>query len=137
MADKQEHRSVPRIDCFARSMSDENIECGMVVDISETGAGLTIPKDTPLLKDVDAEQEAVSYGCLHLNIFHPDFTEENSLDINADIAWLDYEYSNDRLKLGVQFSEMDDSKSAYVKNFIDWMQKKQNIFLRCEVKKCS
>ena len=137
MADMKEHRAVPRIDCYSRSMSDNDVECGMVVDISETGAGLTIPKDTPLLKGVDAGQETGSHGCLHLNIFHPDFTEENSLDINADIAWLDHEYSKDRLKLGVQFSEMDDSKSVYVKNFIDWMQKKQNIFLRCEVKKCS
>ena len=136
MGDMQENRSVPRIDCYSRSMSDESIECGMVVDISETGAGLTIPKDTPLFKDMDTEREASSYGCLHLNIFHPDFAEENSLDINANIAWLDYEYSKDRLKLGVHFSEMDDTKSGYVKKFIDWMQKKQNIFLRCELKKC-
>ena len=136
MADIQEHRAAPRIDCYSRSMSDDNVECGLVIDISETGAGLTVPKDTPLFKDADPEQAADSYGCLHLNIFHPDYSEDNSLTINANIAWLDHEYSKDRLKLGVHFSEMDESKSDYVSNFMDWIEKKHNYFLRCELEKC-
>ena len=136
MNDRQELRASPRIDCYSRAMSDDNVECGLVIDISETGAGLTIPKETPLFKDVDPEQAASSYGCLRLNIFHPDYSSENSLNINANIAWLDHEYSKDRLKLGVHFSEMDESKSGYVSNFIDWIQQEENYFLRCELEKC-
>jgi c-di-GMP-binding flagellar brake protein YcgR len=136
MADIQEHRAVPRIDCYSRSMFDDNVEHGLVIDISETGAGLTVSKDTPLLKDVDPQQAANSHGCLRLNIFHPDCSEENILYINANIAWIDREYSKDRLKLGVHFSEMDDSKSGYVSNFIDWIQKEENYFLRCDLEKC-
>ena len=136
MAERQELRASPRIDCYARSMSDDNVECGLVIDISEIGAGLTIPKGTPLIKDVDPKQAANSYGRLRLNIFHPDYSSENSLNINATIAWLDHEYSKDRLKLGVHFSEMDDSKSGYVSDFIDWIQKEENYFLRCELEKC-
>jgi len=136
MADIQELRAAPRIDCYSRSMSDDNVECGLVIDISETGAGLTIPKNTPLFKDADPEQAADSYGCLNLNIFHPDFSLENSLNINANIAWIDHEYSKDRLKLGVHFSEMDDSESGIVSNFIDWIQQKENYFLHCELEKC-
>ena len=136
MADIQELRATPRIDCYSRSMSDDNVECGLVIDISEGGAGLTISKDSPLFKDVDPKQAANSYGCLRLNIFHPDYSPDNSLNINANITWLDHEYSKDRLKLGVHFSEMDDSKSGYVSNFIDWIQKKENYFLRCDLEKC-
>ena len=136
MADIQELRAVPRIDCYSRAMSDDNVECGLVIDISETGAGLTIPKNTPLFKHADPEQAADSYGCLNLNIFHPDYSLENSLNISATIAWIDHEYSKDRLKLGVHFSEMDDSESGIVSNFIDWIQQKENYFLRCELEKC-
>jgi hypothetical protein len=136
MAEIQEHRTAPRIDCYSRSRVDDNVEHGMVIDISETGAGLTISKDTPLFKDVKPEQSAGSYGCLRLNIFHPDYSLEHGLNINANIVWLDHEYSKDRLKLGVHFSEMDDSKSSYVGKFIDWIQKEDNYFLRCELEKC-
>jgi len=136
MADMPELRAAPRIDCYSRSMFDDNVEHGLVIDISETGAGLTISKDTPLFKDVDPKQAANGYGCLRLNICHPDASSENSLNISANIAWIDYEYSKDRLKLGVHFSEMDDSKSGTVSNFIDWIQKKDNYFLRCDLEKC-
>ena len=136
MADTEELRASPRIDCYSRSMYDENVDCGLVIDISETGAGLTVSKDTPLFKDVDPKQAAESYGCLRLNIFHPDYPSENSLNIDADIAWLDHDYSRDRLKLGVKFSEMDDSQSNYVSKFIDWIQQEENYFLRCDLEKC-
>jgi len=136
MTDTQERRAAPRIDCYSRSSVDENVEHGMVVDISETGAGLLISKDTPLFKNLDPEQPVSSYGCLRLNIFHPDYSLEDGLNISADIAWLDHEYSKDRLKLGVNFAEMDDAKLSYVGKFIDWIQKKGNYFLHCELEKC-
>ena len=136
MADIQELRATPRIDCYSRSISDDNVECGLVIDISEAGASLSISKDSPLFKDVDLKQADNSYGCLRLNIFHPDYSPDNSLNINANIIWLDHEYSKDRLKLGVHFSEMDDSKSGYVSNFIGWIQKKENYFLHCDLEKC-
>ena len=136
MADIQEHRTAPRVNCYSHSSADENVECGLVIDISETGAGLTVLKDTPLFKDANPEQSAGSYGCLHLNIFHPDYSLEHGLNINANIAWIDHEYSKDRLKLGVNFVEMDDDKSRYVGKFIDWIQQKDNYFLRCELEKC-
>ena len=96
MADTQELRTAPRIHVYSRSSFDDTVEHGLIVDISETGACLTMRKDTPLFKDVDPEQSASSYGCLQLNIFHPDDSFEHGLDINANIAWLDHEYSNDR-----------------------------------------
>jgi len=136
MADIQERRITPRIDCYSRSNLDDNVEHGMVIDISETGAGLLISKDTPLFKDLNKEQSASSYGCLRLYIFHPDYSLEDGLNISANIAWLDHEYSKDRLKLGVHFAEMDDDKSSYVSEFIDWIQKKENYFLHCELEKC-
>jgi len=136
MADRQELRASPRIDCYSHSRVDDDVEHGLVIDISEIGAGLTVPKDTPLFKDVDPEQPASSYGCLRLNIFHPDHSLEHGLNINANIAWLDHEYSKDRLKLGVHFSEMDESKSSYVSRFVEWIKKEENYFLHCELEKC-
>jgi hypothetical protein len=136
MADIKELRTAPRIDVYSRSSVDDNVEHGLVVDISKTGAGLTISKDTPLFKDVNPEQPASSYGCLRLNIFHPDHSLEYALNISANIAWLDHEYSKGRLKLGVHFTEMDDGKSSQVSEFINWIQKKENYFLHCEVEKC-
>jgi hypothetical protein len=136
MAEIQEHRAVPRINCYSRSEADDNVEHGLVIDISETGAGLTVSKNTPLFMGIDPEKSAGSYGCLRLNIFHPDYSLEHGLNINASIAWLDHKYSRDRVKLGVQFSEMDDSQSSYVSEFIDWIQKEENYFLRCDLEKC-
>ncbi len=136
MADIQERRITPRIDCYSRSNLDDNVEHGMVIDISETGAGLLISKDTPLFKDLNKEQSASSYGCLRLYIFHPDYSLEDGLNISANIAWLDHEYSKDRLKLGVVFAEMDDAKSSRVGEYIDWIQKEENYFLHCELEKC-
>jgi hypothetical protein len=136
MADIQERRSAPRIDCYSRSNFDENVEHGIVIDISETGACLLISKDTPLFKDLNPEQSASSYGCLLLNIFHPDQSLEDGLNISVNIIWLDHEYSKDRLKVGVNFAEMDDAKSSYVAKFIDWIQKEDNYFLHTEIEKC-
>jgi len=136
MADIQELRASPRFDCYSRSMLDDNVEHGLVIDISETGAGLTISKNTPFFMDADPKQSANNYGCLHLNIFHPDYSIENSLNIKADIAWLDHEYSKERLKLGVHFTEIDDAKSSQVGEFIDWIKKEDNYFLHCELEKC-
>ena len=105
MADRQEHRAAPRIDCYSRFGGDENVDHGLAIDISETGAGVTLSKDTPLFKNTDPGQSTDSYGCLRLNIFHPDYTCEEGLNISANIAWMDHEYSKDRLKLGILFSE--------------------------------
>jgi len=136
MADIKERRKSPRIHCYSRSLEDENVEHGLVVDISETGACLLVSKDTSLFKDLNTEQEASSYGCVRLNIFHPDYSLEDGLNIRADITWLDNKSSKDRLKLGVNFAEMDDDKSKYVSKFIGWIQKKDNYFLHSEVEKC-
>ena len=136
MAEIKENRTAPRFHVYSRSSVDDKVEHGLVMDISETGAGLTIPKDTPLFKDVNTGQSASSYGCLRLNIFHPDESLENGLNLSANIAWLDHEYSRDRLKLGVQFAEMDADKSSHVGELIDWIQKKENYFLHCELEKC-
>ena len=136
MTDVQELRKVPRINVYSRSSADDNVEHGLVIDISKTGAGLTVSKDAPLFKGVDPDRPASSYGCLELNIFHPDYSLEQSLSLSANIIWLDHEYSKDRLKLGVQFAEMDESKSSYVSKFIDWIEQEENYFLHCELEKC-
>ena len=136
MTDIKERRTSPRIHCYSRSMVDDNVEHGLVVDISETGACLLISKDTSLFKDLNQDQSASSYGCIRLNVFHPDYSLEEGLDVSADITWLDQEYSKDRLKLGVHFAEMDDDKSVYVSKFIDWIQNKDHYFLHSEIEKC-
>lgn len=136
MTDIQERRTSPRIHCYSRSMVDDNVEHGLVVDISETGACLLISKDTSLFKELNQDQSASSYGCIRLNVFHPDYSLEEGLDVSADITWLDQEYSKDRLKLGVHFAEMDDDKSVYVSKFIDWIQNKDHYFLHSEIEKC-
>ena len=136
MAELQEHRAAPRIDCYSRFSGDENVDHGLVVDISGTGAGLTLSKDTPLFKNIDPEQSADSYGCLRLNIYHPDYTVQEGLNIKANIAWMDHEYSKDRLKLGILFSEMDDRQSSHINELIGWIQKKDNYFLRANLEKC-
>ena len=136
MADRQEHRAAPRINCYSRFSGDENVDHGLVIDISETGAGLTFSKDTPLFKDVDPALSADRYGCLRLSIFHPDYTLDQGLNIDANIAWMDHEYSKDRLKLGVLFSEIDEHKSSHINEFIDWIQQKENYFLRANLERC-
>lgn len=136
MTDLQERRNAPRIDCYSRSTVDDSVEHGLVVDMSETGAGLLIPKDTPLFKNMDPDRPVSSFGCLRLNIFHPDDSLEDSLDISTNIAWLDHEYSKKNLKLGVEFADMDAHQSRYVARLIDWIQAKENYFLHCELEKC-
>lgn len=136
MADIQERRNAPRINCYSRSTADDTVEHGLVVDVSETGAGLLIPKDTPLFNDLDQERSASSYGCLRLNIFHPDDSLEDGLNINVYVSWMDHEYSRKRLKLGVHFADMDDEQSRYVDRLVDWIREKENHFLHCELEKC-
>jgi c-di-GMP-binding flagellar brake protein YcgR len=136
MATIKERRRSPRINCYSRSIDDENVEHGIVVDISETGACLLILKGSSLFKYLNSDQEESSYGSLRLNIFHPDLSLEDGLNIKADIARLDNKYSKDRLKLGVNFTEMDADKSNYVSEFIGWMHKKDNYFLHSEVEIC-
>jgi len=136
MADKKERRTSPRIHCYSRAIDDEDVEHGLVVDISETGACLLISKDTSLFRDLSPEKSADNYGCLRLNIFHPDYSLEDGLNISADVTWMDNKYSKDRLKLGVHFTGLDDDKSKYVGKFIGWMQDKNNYFLHSEVEKC-
>lgn len=130
---KQERRTAPRISCYSRSMTDENIENGLVMDISTNGACVTVSKNTHIFSDKEPGQPASSYGRLSLSIFHPDYALENCLNIEAYIVWLDHEYSKDRLSFGVQFANMDGSKTSYVGKFIDWLQKKENYFLHCEL----
>ena len=137
MANSEERRLSPRIDCYSRSKASDDIEHGLVIDVSETGACLLIPKDTPLFKDTTPEQSPESYGCLHLNIFHPDFSLEDCLEINANIIWLNHYYSSYYLKVAVQFAEMDDDKTNYVAKFIDWIQKEEHYFLHSELEKFS
>jgi hypothetical protein len=136
MTELQERRNAPRIDCYSRSTLDDSVEHGLVVDMSETGAGLLIPKNTPLFKDLDPDQPVSNFGCLRLTVFHPDDSLENSLNISTNIAWLDHEYSKKNLKIGVHFADMDVDQSGYVAKLIDWIREKENYFLHCELEKC-
>ena len=136
MANSPERRTAKRIDCYSLSKFNDDIEHGMVIDISQTGACLLMPKDTPLFKDATPEQSPESYGCLRLNIFHPDFSLEEGLNVRADIVWINHDYSDYHLKVGVDFAELDDEKSAYVAKFIDWIHDKEHYFLHSELEKC-
>ncbi len=136
MAVIKERRRSPRINCYSRSIDDENVEHGIVIDISETGACLLILKGSSLFKYLNSDQEASSYGSLRLNIFHPDLSLEDGLNIKAEIIRVDNKYSKDRLKIGVNFIELDNYKSNYVSEFIGWMQEKGNYFLHSEIEVC-
>ena len=125
MTYNQEQRRTKRIDCFSRSMHDVGIEHSLVVNISESGAGLLLSKKV----------DSITSGDVHLTIFHPDRSLEEGLSIDAEIVWFDDKYSSDHHKIGVKFTEKSKSQADYVGIMSDWLSHEGNYFFHCELQK--
>ena len=132
MTDKKERRSVKRIDCYNRSLLNDDIEHSLVVDINNEGAGLLLTKEKSLFRTVKTDGRLDVSGNVHLTIFHPDMSFQEGVSINADVIWKDDDYSKDRYKVGVRFIDKDDEQ---VDKLAQWLSKKCNHFFHCELEK--
>jgi hypothetical protein len=132
MSDKKERRSVKRIDCYNRSLLNDEIEHSLVVDINNEGAGLLLTKEQSLFQTSESDGRPVISGNVHLTIFHPDMSLQDGVGIDAEVIWADYEHSEDHYKVGVRFINKDD---AQVDKLARWLTKKDNYFFHCEMEK--
>jgi len=111
--------------CQNRASSNANItevKTSLITDMSLGGAGLLILK----------AKEAAS-GNICLKVLSPDMSNLAGFKIIADVAWTDQEYSGDFLKIGVQFSDVNEDLVAHITDAINWLSKEDHHFLRCEI----
>lgn len=132
MSDNKERRGVKRIDCFNRSLLNDDIEHSLVVDINSEGAGLLLLKEQSLFQDGETEGYPVISGHVLLTIFHPDDSLEEGVSIGADVIWVKYDYSDDHHKIGVRFVEMENGQ---VEKLTQWLSKEGNYYFHCELEK--
>ncbi|MCW8853991.1 MAG: PilZ domain-containing protein [Gammaproteobacteria bacterium] len=100
----------------------KTVNHSLIVDISSGGAGILILKN----------REDIS-GNVCLNILQPDLSSLNGFNIDADVIWVDEEFSRDHRKVGVKFSKTDKDLSEHISQAVSWLGKKDHHFLRCEV----
>ena len=98
------------------------VKHSLIVDISSGGAGILILKN---MDDIS--------GNICLNILQPDLSTLNGFNIDADVIWVDEEFSRDHRKVGVKFSNTDKDLSEHISQAVSWLGKKDHHFLRCEV----
>ena len=79
MSDNKERRSVKRIDCYSQSISNDDIEHSLVVDINNEGAGLLLTKEQTLFKATGSDGLPDISGDVHLTIFHPDMPVQQGI----------------------------------------------------------
>ena len=111
--------------CQNRASSNANfteVKTSLITDMSLGGAGLLILK----------AKEAAS-GNICLKVLSPDMSNLAGFKIIADVAWTDQEYSDDFLKIGVQFSDVNEDLVAHIADAINWLSKEDHHFLRCEI----
>lgn len=132
MSDKQERRSVRRIDCYNRAILNDDIEHGLVVDINNEGAGLLLLKELSLFQNNETKDNPVISGNVHLTIFHPDMSLQEGISIDAKVIWADNGYSGDHVKVGVRFDDMD---IAHIDKLTEWLSKEGNYYFHCELEK--
>ena len=135
MADKQERRSVKRIDCFDHSILNAEIQHSLVIDITNEGAGLLVLKEHTLFNDNKTQKCDLISGNVHLTIFHPNIPLEEGASIDAKVIWLDHEYSEDHCKIGVSFFDLDKAQADYVGKLAEWLSKENHYFFHCELEK--
>ena len=135
MPEKQERRDVKRIDCFAQTIANTEIEHSLVIDISDQGAGLLLLKNKSFFRDNAAENYPAIASDVHLTMFHPDISLHESISIDATVIWLDHDYSDNHRKIGVCFSDTDGAQSDYISKLTEWLSKESNYFLHCELTK--
>lgn len=132
MTEKKERRSVKRIDCYNRSLSHDEIEHSLVVDINDEGAGLLLTKEKSFFRTVKIDDRLDISDNVHLTIFHPDVSCQEGVSITAEVIWKDDDYSKDHYKIGVRFIDKDDEK---VEVLARWLSKETNYFFHCELEK--
>lgn len=130
MPEKQERRSRKRIDCYNRTVLNDDIEHSLVEDINDEGAGLLLLKDQSLFKDFEADGRPIISGDVHLTIYHPDLKE--GISVEANIVWVKYDFSDDYHKVGVSFVKMD---KAQVDQLADCLATKCSYYFHCELEK--
>ena len=130
MPERQERRYRKRIDCYNRSILNDEIEHSLVVDINSEGAGLLLLKNQSLFKDSEADGRPVISGDVHLTIFHPDLKQGISAD--ANIVRVEYDYSDDHHKVGVSFIDMDE---AQIDKLADCLATNCSYYFHCELEK--
>jgi hypothetical protein len=134
MSVQQERRRVKRTDCYSRTLSNDDIEHSLVVDINNEGAGLLLLKEQSLFQvdDEEDEDDPDISGKVHLTIFHPDMSLEQGISIDADVRWVKHDFSKDHHKIGVRFVEMN---NAQVGMLAEWLSKEGNYYFHCELEK--
>lgn len=135
MSEKQERRSVKRIDCFDHTILNTKIEHSLVVDITNEGAGLLILKEHSFFHDDEPKKCDIVSSNVSLTIFHPDIALQESASIEAKVIWVDHDYSDDRCKIGVSFIDLDDTQTDYAIKLEEWLSKESNYYLHCELEK--
>lgn len=132
MSGKNERRSVKRIDCYNRSLLNDEIEHSLVVDINNEGAGLLLTREQSLFQTVETDGHPDISGNVQLTIFHPDKPLKDFISIDAEVVWADYDHSKHHYKVGVSFMDMDRPR---VDELASWLSKKDNYFFHCELEK--
>ena len=123
MSNSVERRTTERVSNIDNLDKDLNaVKHSLVIDISPDGAGLLV------LKNI----EEIS-GNIYLNILKPDLSSLSGFDIDAEVIWVDEEYSSDYRKIGVKFSNTDEELNSHISQAVSWLGKKDHHFLRCEV----
>jgi hypothetical protein len=135
MTEQRERRRVKRIDSFDHTILSNKIEHSLVVEITREGGGLLIVKEHSLFRDEKPEKCDLIKGKVHLTILHPDSPLPNESRIEAEVIWVDHEYSDDHCKIGVCFEDVDEAQAEYIGNLEEWLSVESNYFLHCELEK--
>jgi hypothetical protein len=135
MSDKQERRSLKRIDNFDRTLLNNKVEHSLVTNISNEGAGLLVLKDHIFFHD-EVDHPHITSGDVRLVIFLPDSSLDDGLNIDATIAWVDDDYSEDHRKMGVKFIDVNNEQDDQLNKMAEWLSKECNYFFHCELEKC-
>lgn len=132
MPNKQERRSVKRIDCYNRSIRNDEVEHSLLVDINNGGAGLLLLREQSLFPRDKTKQNPDISGDVNLTIFHPDISLHEGISVDANVVWVDYDYSAEHYKVGVKFSDVDDT---LLDRLEEWLAREGHYYFHCELEK--
>lgn len=79
--------------------------------------------------------EPVVSDNVHLTIFHPDSHIDDGLKINAEIVWVNPDYSSDHHKVGLKFLEINEEQVSYINRMIKWLSTEGHYFFHCDLEK--
>ncbi|MCW9014070.1 MAG: PilZ domain-containing protein [Gammaproteobacteria bacterium] len=123
MANTSERRTETRINCMGEPVDNAQLVAhSLIVDVTCKGAGLLVLK----------EHQALT-GNICLKVLHPDFSTIDAFDVNAEVIWVDEDYSSDHRKVGIQFCDINDDLNKHIDGLVRWLNEKDHYFLHCEV----